>query len=209
MLVAVDCVIFGFDGAEFKLLLIQKNIEPNKKTWSLIDHYVLPDENLENTPKRILKQLTGLENVFLTQIYTFGNLELSATQRTIHVAYLALICIDEQQEQLNGINYATWFPLNQHPVLNINQQKIVASAKEKLREKAIDQSILLELLPHKFTLPQLLNLHEQIFGLEVDKRNFRKKVLATNMLIQQKDKDKTHSKKGAFYYILNEKYVAA
>ena len=209
MLVAVDCVIFGFDGTEFKILLIHRGFEPERGNWSLMGGFVMPNENFETTSSRVLKQLTGLENVYMEQMYAFGSLNRDPVERTISVTYFALIDINEYQQQLSDIYHAEWFSLSQYPQLIFDHEEMVKAAKDKLRYKAALHPILFELLPLKFTLPQLLSLYEQVYDLQIDKRNFSRKVLSTNLLIQQKDKDKSSSKKGAFYYKLNKKNYSA
>ncbi len=209
LLVAVDCVIFGFDGTEFKILLIHRGFEPERGKWSLMGGFVMPDENFETTSRRVLKQLTGLENVYMEQMYAFGNLDRDPVERTISIAHFALIDINEYQQQISDIYHAEWFSLDKHPQLIFDHEEMVKAAKNKLRYKATLRPILFELLPLKFTIPQLISLYEQVYGLQIDKRNFSRKVLSTNLLIVQKDKDKSSSKKGAFYYKLNKKTYAA
>jgi 8-oxo-dGTP diphosphatase len=210
MLVAIDCIIFGFDGQELKLLLIQRGFEPQKGKWSLMGGFVQPQENFEKASARILKQLTGLEGVYLEQLYAFGTPDRDPAERTVSIAYFALIDIQEYEKQLSEDYHAEWFPLKKIPKLIFDHEKMVDMAKEKLRYKAALHPILFELLPPKFTIPQLHNLYKVVYNTELDKRNFNRKIMSTRLLIKQKEKDKESSKKGAYYYKLDKrKYNSA
>jgi ADP-ribose pyrophosphatase YjhB (NUDIX family) len=208
-LVAVDCIIFGFDGEHLKLLLIKRGFEPQKGKWSLMGGFVKPEESLDDSASRILKQLTGLQGVYLEQLETFGDPARDPVERTFSVAYFALIDIHEYEKQINADYHPEWFPLDKFPRLIFDHSKMVELARKRLRYKASLHPILFELLPEKFTMPQLQNLYEDVYGTTFDKRNFSRKVLSTDLLIKQNDKDKSGSKKGAFYYKLNKrKYLA-
>jgi ADP-ribose pyrophosphatase YjhB (NUDIX family) len=208
-LFAVDCIIFGFDGQAIKLLLIQRGFEPEKGRWSLMGGFVQANESAEDAAVRILKSLTGLEGVYLEELNVFSVPRRDPIERTISVAYFALIDIHQYEKQLTGEYHPEWVPLNKIPDLIFDHSNMVALAKEKLKYRAVFHPILFELLPDKFTLPQLLNLYQEIFNITFDKRNFIRKLLATGFLIRQKDKEKTSSKKGAFYYKLNKKKYKA
>jgi 8-oxo-dGTP diphosphatase len=204
-LVAVDCIIFGFDGEELKLLLIHRGFEPEKGKWSLMGGFVEADESLEHAAARILKQLTGLSNVYMEQLHTFGDPDRDPVERTISVAYYALIDIHKYEQQLSDDFLPEWFPLNKIPKLVFDHEQMVASAKAKLRDRAAFQPLLFELLPEKFTLPVLQNLYERVYEKEFDKRNFSRKILANGLMVKTKDKEKKSSKKGAFYYRINKR----
>ena len=205
MLVAVDCIIFGFDGQEIKLLLIKRDFEPEKGRWSLMGGFVQPDESFETSAQRVLKQLTGLENVYLEQLNAFGDPNRDPLERTASIGYFALIDISKYETQINTNFHAEWFPLKKIPSLIFDHKEMIQMAKEKLRYKAAFHPVLFELLPSKFTLPQLQNLYEAVYDALMDKRNFSRKILSTGLLIKQKQKDKEGSKKGAFYYKLDKK----
>ncbi len=209
MLVAVDCIIFGFDGQHLKLLLIKRGFEPQKGRWSLMGGFVTPEEDLDYAAIRILKQLTGLSDIYLEQLYAFGDPHRDTTERTISVAYFALIDINKYEEQISHNYSAEWFPLKKIPSLIFDDKEMIEMAKEKLRYKAAFHPVLFELLPEKFTLPQLQSLYEDVYDAIIDKRNFSRKILSTGLIIKQKDKEKNGSKKGAFYYKLDtRKYQA-
>ena len=205
MLVAVDCIIFGFDGQELKLLLIQRGFEPQKGKWSLMGGFIQPHETFNEATSRVLKQLTGLEGVYMEQLFAFGEPQRDPVERTISIAYFALIDIHKYEKQISDDFHAEWFPLSKIPRLIFDHGKMVELAKEKLRYKAAFHPILFELLPEKFTLPQLRNLYEGIYDAELDKRNFIRKIRSTKLLVKQKEKDKETSKKGAYYYKLDKR----
>lgn len=208
-LVAVDCIIFGFDGEHLKLLLIKRGFEPEKNKWSLMGGFVKPSESLDQAARRILRKLTGLKGVYLEQLKTFGHPKRDPVERTVSVSYFALIDIHQYEKQISSKYNADWFSLKKFPKLIFDHSKMVELARKQLRYKASLHPILFELLPEKFTMPQLQNLYEDIYNTTFDKRNFSRKVLSTGLLIRQKDKDKSGSKKGAFYYKLNKKKYTA
>jgi 8-oxo-dGTP diphosphatase len=205
MLVAVDCIIFGFDGTDLKLLLIQRGFEPEKGKWSLMGGFVKATESFEQAASRVLKQLTGLEGVYMEQLHSFGHPERDPLERTVSIAFFSLIDIHRYEKQLSDEYHAEWFSLNKTPMLIFDHSRMLEMAKQKLRYKAAFHPILFELLPKKFTLPQLQNLYEEVYNTHFDKRNFSRKMLSTELLVKQKDKEKGSSKKGAFYYKLNKK----
>ncbi|WP_161890475.1 NUDIX hydrolase [Pontibacter russatus] len=208
LLVAVDCIILGFDGEGYKLLLIQRGFAPEKKKWSLMGGFVQPKESVDDAASRILADLTGLKNVYLEQLHTFGDPDRDPVERTIAVAYFALLDIQKYEKQLSKEYHAEWFPLKEMPELIFDHSKMVEMAKNRLRYKAALHPILFELLPEKFTLPQLQALYEGLYDTTFDKRNFNRKLLSTGLFVKQKDKDKDSSKKGAFFFKLDQgKYL--
>jgi len=190
MLVAVDCIIFGFDGQDLKLLLIQRGFEPQKGKWSLMGGFVQAGETFDDATSRVLKQLTGLEGVYMEQLFAFGETNRDPVERTISIAYFALVDIHKYEKQISDDFHAEWFLLNKIPKLIFDHERMVELAKDKLRYKAAFHPILFELLPEKFTLPQLRNLYEGIYNAELDKRNFIRKIRSTRLLVKQKEKEK-------------------
>ena len=205
ILVAVDCIIFGFDGHEMKLLLIQRGFEPEKGNWSLMGGFVQYDESFEHAVSRVIKDLTGLKGMYMEQLHAFGDPGRDPIERTISVAYFTLIDIHQYEKQISDVYNAEWFGLKKIPSLIFDHREIIEMAKQKLRYKAAFHPILFELLPAKFTLPQLQMLYEAIYDTAFDKRNFMRKVLASGLLVKQKDKEKESSKRGAFYYKLDRR----
>ncbi|HVI43552.1 MAG TPA: NUDIX domain-containing protein [Chitinophaga sp.] len=205
MLFAVDCIIFGFDGQELKLLLIQRGFEPCKGQWSLVGGFVQPEESAEGAAGRILKNLTGLDGIYMEQLHTFSAPARDSVERTVSVAYTALIDIKQYKQPLNNDYHAVWFPINHHPQLIFDHNEMVGLAKKQLRYKAALHPLLLELLPGKFTIPQLQQLYESVYNTTFDKGNFSRKILSTKLLVKLQDKDKLNSRKGAFYYRIDRK----
>ena len=205
VLAAVDCIIFGFDGQDIKILLIKRSFEPARGQWSLMGGFIKKNEGLEEAAARILKQLTGLEGIYLEQLHAFGNPGRDPIERTVSVAYFALIDIHQYEKQLSHEYHAEWFNLNKIPRLIFDHSNMVEMAKEKIRYKAGMHPILFELLPSKFTLPQLQTLYEEIYSTSFDKRNFSRQMLSTSLLVKQKEKDKENSKKGAYFYKLDKR----
>jgi len=208
-LIAVDCIIFGFDGYDIKLLLIQRGFEPEKNKWSLMGGFLQSGESLEYAANRVLKQLTGLEGVYLEQLQTFSKPLRDPVERTISTAYFALIDIHQYEKQLSHDYHAEWFLLKKRPLLIFDHEEMVKLAQKQLRYKAALHPILFELLPDKFTIPQLQSLYQGIYNTKFDNRNFSRKVLSTELLIKQQEKDKANSKKGAFYYKLDKRRYKA
>ena len=203
-LVAVDCIIFGFDGQKLKLLLIKRGIKPEMGKWSLMGGFVHKKESLNLAVSRILKNLTGLSGIYLEQLHAFGEPYRDPVERTISVAYFTLININLYEKQLSNNYHAEWFPVKEIPELIFDHCEIIKMAKEELRNKAAFHPILFELLPDKFTLPQLQNVYEEMYEEAFDKRNFIRKVLSSEVLVKQQDKDKEHSKRGAYYYKIDK-----
>ncbi|MGE0019082.1 MAG: NUDIX domain-containing protein [Draconibacterium sp.] len=207
LLVAVDSIIFGFNENEhdLKLLLLKRNFQPEEGNWSLMGGFVSTDENLDDAAKRIVKQLTGLNDVYMEQLYTFGDINRDSGGRIISVAYFSLIKINEHDSKLVKEHGASWVSLSQLPTLVFDHNEMVKKALRKLRIRARTQPIGFELLPEKFTIPQIQRLYEAIYQFPFDKRNFRRKLLAMNLLEKLDEKEKATSRKGAFYYCFNQK----
>ena len=203
--VAVDCVIFGFDGKELKLLLIHRGFEPERGKWSLMGGFVQRNEGLEQAAARVLKQLTGLSDVYMEQLQVFGDPARDPVERTISVAYFALIDIHKYEKQMSDDYRPEWVPVNKIPKLIFDHREMTKRGKQKLQYKAALHPILFELLPDRFTIPQLLNLYKAVFEIDLDKRNFIRKLLNAKILIKQKEKDKQSSRRGAFYYRLDKR----
>ncbi|NSL87529.1 NUDIX hydrolase [Chitinophaga sp. Mgbs1] len=205
MLVATDCIIFGFDGQELKLLLIKRGFEPEKNKWSLMGGFVRENEGFETAAARILHSLTGLKDVYMEQLYAFGEPHRDPVERTVSIAYFTLLDIHQSGLQLSNDFHAEWIPLRKLPALIFDHRRMVQTALDRIRYKAAIHPLLFELLPPKFTIPQLQILYEAVYDVIFDKRNFSRKVLSTGLLIKQKDKDKLSSRRGAFYYKLDKR----
>ena len=203
-LLAVDCIIFGFDGKQMKALLIKRGFEPEMGKWSLMGGFVSAKENVDQAAARVLKQLTGLTNIYMEQVFCFGDRDRDAAGRVVSIAYFALINIEEYSEQITTDHEARWFSMDKLPHLIFDHKTMVQHAKERLQQKVINNPIGFELLPEKFTLPQLQNLYESIYESTLDKRNFTRKILSLNVLRKLDEKEKESSRKGAFYYVFDK-----
>lgn len=204
LLVAVDCIIFGFDGQELKALLIKRGFEPEIGKWSLMGGFVGENESTDEAAIRVLHQLTGMTNIYMEQLYCFSDVNRDPAGRVISVAYYALINIADYSEQLQLEHEARWFPLAQIPKLIFDHNEMLQKAKVRLQEKVTNHPVGFELLPDKFTLPQLQNLYEAIYGEPLDKRNFTRKILSLDILNKLNEKEKESSRKGAFYYVFDK-----
>ncbi|HEX5169673.1 MAG TPA: NUDIX domain-containing protein [Cyclobacteriaceae bacterium] len=208
LLVAADCIIFGFDGRNLKVLLVKRSFEPQSGRWSLMGGFVRKDESVNEAAIRILQRLTGLKDIYMEQLYCFGEVHRDSAERVISIAYFALINIADYSEQLTSDYEARWFPLNEIPDLIFDHRDMVLLAKERLKQKVINHPIGFALLPEKFTLPQLQNLYEAIYENPLDRRNFSRKILSLGILRKLNEKEKHSSKKGAFLFVFDkEKYL--
>ena len=205
MYVATDCIVFGYDSNDLKLLLFQRKLEPFKGEWSLIGTFVHLDESIDEAAERVLEQTTGLTNIFMEQTIAYGEVERDPGYRCISIAKYALIRLDEHDKKAGEEYGAKWFSIGELPPMILDHQQMINDALKTLKEKAKKRPVGFELLPKKFTLPQLLRLYESIFQEEIDSRNFRKKVLSLDVLKKLKEKDKSSSKKGAFLYEFDRK----
>jgi 8-oxo-dGTP diphosphatase len=185
---AVDCVVFGFDESELKVLLIQRGLDPFKGRWAFPGGFVEIDETLDQAARRELEEETGLKNVFLEQLYTFSALGRDPRDRVVSVAHYALVKLSEHQAKAaTDAADAEWFPVSRTPPLAFDHREILAAALTRLKGKVRYQPIGFELLPEKFTLSQLQHLYQAVLGTSLDKRNFRKKVLGFGLLVPLKE----------------------
>jgi len=205
-LVAVDCIVFGYDilEKEIRLLLIKRSFEPASGKWSLAGGFVREKESLDEAACRILFQLTGLRDVYMEQSFTYGQIERDPGARVISTSYSALIKIQDIDRKLKELNGAQWQSLTRLPSLIFDHRDMVDRALIELQMQVKVKPVGFALLPEKFTLVQLQDLYEAIYQRNIDKRNFRKKILSMNILEKLDEKEKETSKKGAFYYKFNE-----
>lgn len=208
---SIDCVIFGFDEGELKILLIERNEDPFKDWWALPGYLVEQGESLDNAAERILYELTGLRGIYMDQFYTFGDVDRHPQGRVITVAYYAMIRLNGSKELKPVTNYARkaiWIPINDLPKLAFDHGKIFTRGFEKIRNKISYQPIAFELLPEKFTLTQLQHLYEVILNKKLDKRNFRKKMLNYGILRELDEKQKGVSYRAAKLYKFDRRKYA-
>jgi 8-oxo-dGTP diphosphatase len=183
----VDCVVFGFDGGELQVLLIRRGLAPFKDKWALPGGFVRVEETLDDAARRELEEETGLREVFLEQLYTFGTVKRDPRERVVSVAYFALVKPGAVTAATDAAE-AKWFPVSDLPSLAFDHADILTTALTRLRGKLTYQPIGFELLPPKFTLTQLQRLYEAVLGEPLDKRNFRKKALSYDLLIPLQEK---------------------
>ena len=201
---AVDCIVFGYDENGLQSLLVKRHIDPGKGQWALMGGLLQEQETLDQAAKRILVKLTGMTDVYLGELKVFSDVARDPVERTISVTYFALINIHNYEHQITHEYEARWFPISRLPDLLFDHQQMVDYAKAKLKYKAALHPIGFELLPQKFTLTQLRLLYDAIFETQLDKGNFRRMILASGLLVKLWEKDRSGSKKGAYFYQLDE-----
>jgi len=201
-LIAVDCVIFGYNisDKELKLLLIKRNFEPEYGKWSLPGGFVKKDEGVQQATCRVLYQLTGLKDVYMEQSSAWGDADRDTGGRVITISHFALINTYELDPVMIEASSAHWRSISRIPKLIFDHKQIVEKAHKQLIDRIKVKPVGFELLPEKFTLVQLQDLYEAIYQRTIDKRNFRKKIISMNLLEKLDEKEKETSKKGAFYY---------
>lgn len=200
VLVAVDCVIFGYEEGELKLLLFQRQLEPEIGKWSLVGGWLNSEESVESAANRVLKKTTGLDNVFLEQVNIFSLPNRDPGGRVLSVVFYSLIDIKRYDKNLITQFGAKWWSVSKLPELIFDHDKMVLIAIQKLRNKASYHLVGRDLLPYEFTITQLRYLYNSIFSAELDPGNFRKKILSLNAMNRLDKKDTSESKKGAYYY---------
>jgi 8-oxo-dGTP diphosphatase len=180
---AVDAVVFGLDEEDLKIILIERDLAPYEGRWALPGGFVHIHESLEEAAMRELREETGIHNLFLEQLYTFGDVDRDPRERVVSVAYYALVNLrDHQIKAATDARNAAWFSVDDIPPLPFDHNKIVDAALKRLQGKVSYEPIGFELLPKKFTLTQLQRMYEKILEQEIDKRNFRKKILGMGLL---------------------------
>lgn len=202
--ISVDCIIFGFSGGELSLLLLKRNFDPARGEWSLMGGFVQENESVDDAAKRVLAELTGLDEVYMEQVGAFGNVHRDPGGRVVSIAYYALVNINEYDRELVRQHNAFWININELPPLIFDHSDMVEKARALMQQKASTKPIGFNLLPSLFTLSQLQSLYEAIYGEPLDKRNFRKRVAEMNYIEKTDKIDKTGSKRGAALYQFNE-----
>lgn len=184
---SVDNVIFGFDGGELKILLIQRGAPPFQGMWALPGDLVYPNEDLDTAAQRVLEQLTGLKNVYLEQVKTFGAVNRHPLGRVITIAYYSLVKVsDFKLMPASFAQTAQWHSISKVGSLAFDHNEILDTCLRRLRRKVRVTPVGFELLPPKFTLTELQHLYESVLASPkgLDKRNFRKKILSMNLLVE-------------------------
>ena len=204
--VSIDCVVFGFDGKDLKVLLIERGEIPFKDFWALPGDLMKPDEDLDSSVNRILKDLTGLSNLFFEQVETFGELNRHPLGRVLTTGYYTLVKNDDYE--LNPSSFAAkakWFKVKKVKDLAFDHDKILNSCVKRLQKTVRTRPIGFELLPPNFTLTELQMLYEAILDVKMDIRNFRKKILQMKFLKETGKLQENVSHRPAKLYEFDEK----
>lgn len=197
----VDLVIFTVNKDKLKVLLTKRAESPFLAFWSLPGGFLLENESLEEAALRVLREKTGVKDVYLEQLYTFGKPDRDPRARVITVAYFALIpWANLDQPESKKVADLTWVSVDQLPKLAFDHKEILNCAVKRLRAKVSYSNIVYGLMPDKFRLSELQKMYEIILGDELDKRNFRKRILASGLLQQTGKKDLLGAHRPAMLY---------
>lgn len=205
--ISVDCVIFGYDDDVLKVLLIKCDLPEFKGKWSLLGDLLLPEEGLDAASYRVLRERTGLENVFLEQVHTFGDVKRHPSGRVVTTAYFSLLNVrDHQLKQLD--NELHWHPVLEITNMAFDHKKILDTCYRTLQKKVQEEPIIFNLMENKFSLRELQNIYEAILNIRLDRRNFRKKLFTTGLLtdLDELEKDVPH-RPGKLYSFNHERYA--
>ena len=197
----IDCTIFGFDEFKLKILLVKRDIEPSKGMWALPGGWIFENENTDEAAKRILFEATGVRDLYMEQAGVFGDVNRYPDYRIITVGYTALINPYQYQLQHGPeVSDVKWFDVRSIPELTFDHNHIVDVSLARLKKRIREEPISFELLPRKFTLPEIQSLYEYILDKEFDRRNFRKKILQLNILEKLNEKQKGGAHRAASLY---------
>jgi 8-oxo-dGTP diphosphatase len=199
--ISIDCVIFGFENSALEVLLVKRAIQPEKGMWALPGGFIKKNELVENAAKRILEVTTDVKNIYLEEVAVFDSVDRYPLWRVFTIAHFALIGA-ENYALSPGVDTSevSWFKLHELPELPFDHAQIIKVALAKLQSRVRYKPIGFELLPEKFTLPQLQKLYEEILEKKIDKRNFRKKLLKMNLLKRLPEKDTLNIRRAAYLY---------
>jgi 8-oxo-dGTP diphosphatase len=202
----VDCIIFGLDDQELKVMLIQRGLPPFEGKWALPGGFVRLEETLDEAARRELEEETGLRKIFMEQLYTFSEVDRDPRERVVSVAYYALVNLSDHQVQAaTDARDAGWFGVHDVPSLAFDHAEILRLALDRLRGKLRYQPVGFELLPKKFTLSELQHLYELVLERTLDKRNFRKRVLAMDLLEETDEVQQDVAHRAARLYRFDER----
>ncbi len=203
--VSVDCVIFGYDDKELKVLLIKSDLEEFAGLNSLLGDLVKPDEDLDTASYRILKERTGLDDVYLEQVHAFGSIDRHPSGRVVTIAYYSLLDIKNHKLKLSH-NELHWHSLSEVKKLAFDHKKILDTSLRCLQEQVMEHPVVFNLLPEKFSLRELQELYESILGVELDRRNFRKKITVKDWLLDINEMETNLSHRPGKLYSVKKQY---
>ena len=203
--VSVDCVIFGYDEKELKVLLIKSDLEEFKGLYSLLGDLVRPDEDLDEASYRILRDRTGMDDVYLEQVHSFGGIGRHPSGRVVTIAYYSLIDIKHHKLQLSH-NDLHWHSVNEIKKLAFDHKLILETCLNRLQEQIMENPVVFNLLPEKFSLRELQELYESILGVELDRRNFRKKISIKDWLLDLNEMETNLSHRPGKLYSLKKQF---
>ena len=200
LLLAVDCIIFGYHAGEVNLLIVRREVAPRRGTSALMGGFVFARESVDAAAARVTRELTGLQDVYLEQFHAFGEVDRDEGERIVSVGYYALVQQEIATRQLSDDYDAHWVAITEVPPLVFDHNEMVEAALTRLRYRATHEPVAFRLLPEKFTLTQLQSLYESIFMQRIDPGNFRRRLRKMPYLQRQAEKDVSTSRKGAWYY---------
>jgi 8-oxo-dGTP diphosphatase len=202
--ITVDCVLFGYENKQLKVLVIKSDLEEFKGLWSLPGDFVRPDEDIDDASYRVLYERTGLNDVYLEQVHSFGSVNRHPSGRVITVAYYSLVDITHHQLQLTD-NELHWHPVYELDTMAFDHKLILNTCLQRLQEKVMELPVVFNLLPSKFSLRELQDAYEAILGVELDRRNFRKRISLKNWLedLNEMEEDVPH-RPGKLYKLKDE-----
>lgn len=206
--VSVDIIVFGFEDNKLKLLIGKRQMDPGRGEWSLYGGFVGAKESVDEAARRVLFELTGLKNLYMKQVHTFGAIDRDPGERVISVAYCALINVKDYDINLLEEHGVQGVELNKMPLLYSDHNDMVKRAITLLRRRINTEPLSFNLLPDLFTLTQLQHVYEAVLGEEIDKRNFRKRIKSIDFIEKTELIDKLTSKRGAALYRFNKRLYA-
>ena len=205
LLVSVDSIVFGFEEDKLKLLIGKRQMDPGRGEFSLYGGFVGIDESLPDAANRVLRDLTGLDKLYIKQVGAFGNIDRDPGERVISIAYCTLINVKDYDDNIRLQHGLEWVNLEDMPQLYSDHNIMVSKAINMLRRRINTEPLSFNLLPDLFTLTQLQHVYEAILGEEIDKRNFRKRIKTIDFIEKTELVDKITSKRGAALFRFNKR----
>lgn len=203
--VSVDCIVFGFDEGELKVLIGKRQMDPGRGQWSVYGGFVGDTESVDEAAKRVLYELTGLKDLYMQQVGAFGSVDRDPGERVISIVYYSMINVKDYDDAQQSKHNVEWISIKELPEMYSDHQQMIKKARLLMQEKISSEPISFNLLPKLFTLTQLQRVYEAVQGEEVDKRNFRKRIKEMDFIEKTELIDKKSSKRGAFLYRFNKK----